>query len=88
MKYADHVAEVAKLEAENKSLRETLARMQAPVSDEEWEQNADSYIELDAIGRPDVTNDGSWSIRTAVERPVFDSITAARAAEPKEEPKP
>ena len=66
-------------------LEAQLARMQQPVSDEEWEQNSDIYIELDAIGRPDVTNDGSWSIRTAVERRVFDSILAARAqAAPKE----
>jgi len=80
--------EAADLHVENVRLKAQVARLRAPVSDEEWEQNSDSYIELDAIGRPDVTNDGSWSIRTAVERRVFDSILAARAAEPKEEPKP
>ena len=65
--HADHVAEVERLEAENKALRETLKRMQKPVGDKEATQFHATDLSALAFA--------NW-------------VIAARAAEPKEEPKP
>jgi hypothetical protein len=70
VKYADHLAKVEKLEAENKALQEKPERMQKPVSDEEyikhcsliWEQGEDTESFL-------------------FERDGVDALLAARSAE-------
>jgi hypothetical protein len=70
-------ARIAALEAEVKALREKLARMSAPVSDEEFIKHC-SLIWIQ----------GEDTQGLLFERDDVDALLAARTADTKEEPKP